>query len=223
MTAYQAAHEFEEKTGISGIAGRYVLPTGMEEKSLESFIDRSFDQAIAHADHRAGTQNEALLNLLSVMDQIRTVNAGSGLEHIPVDRKDAYQVGHFLMGVVSGYNTNDINYYLHERPEAPAVEYFEEVLARGGTLSREMPGYEDYVAHLHLLALEDKVGVSIGWYPSPKTIGKIKDGLGLSEWAPSAPELERAEIRYLSTSYDERYLPIRMMQTEGAAERRLEV
>ena len=223
MTGTKAPQIFEERTGISGIAGRYALPAGMEEPALESFIARGFDQAIAHKESGRETPNQALLNLLSVLDQIRTINAGSGLEAIPVDRDDPYAAGHFLMGVVSGYNAEDIGYYLHERPEAPSPEYFQEVLARGGTLSREMPGYEGYVAHLQVLALEDKIGVPIAWQASPKTVDKIKAGSGLQGWAASAPELERAEIRYLSTSYDERFLPIRLMQNAGAYEARLEV
>ena len=223
MTGYKAAHDFEERTGASGIAGRYILPAGMEEPSLESFIDRSFDQAIEHAESGRETPNEALLNLLSVMDQIRDLNAGNGLEHIPVNRGEAFEVGHFLMGVVSGYNADDIRYYLHERAEAPSPDYFEEVLTRGGTLTREMPGHEDYLYHLNVQALEDKIGVPIRWFPSPKTIHKMKTDLGLGEWAPSAQDMERAEIRYLSRSYDVRYLPIRLMHTDGATEARMEL
>jgi hypothetical protein len=81
---------------------------------------------------------------------------------------DPQNVDNFVMGVTSGFNPEDIDFYINEK--------------------RFTPEFDDW--RILNRALREKIGFNFGWVPSPQTVDRIKSHFGLSDWVPTADVLE---------------------------------
>ncbi len=229
MERSRPAEEFEVLTGFAGLSRDYVLSQDFhaQAQSLLGVIGRTARAGMT-APH---SRSEAIIadacdfarefNSLSwpvskfskdwaatlhqrlngLIDTVIAQNPGSGLEHVQIDRNDLKQVRDFLLGVTSGFTPEDIQYYMHDMPQTPDCRIFDELVRRGAKITEDMPMFEGYMNSVHIEALGHKIGTSIGWRPSPVTLGSIKRQAGLEHWSPSAEELEMAEIEVLDRDH----------------------
>ncbi|MBK6896927.1 MAG: hypothetical protein IPH06_10090 [Alphaproteobacteria bacterium] len=175
------AHAFEQETGMTGISYSYVLPEDLQPENTRP--ESSFHSLVNVWD--AAAQNR----LYQMVDETLALNPGSGLERIPLDRTSPQAIQDFLHGVVSGFNADDIHYYLS----------LHGLLSSGNDDAgfQKIPGYKDRIAQA---ALEHRLGHQLGWLASPQTIDRIKQQAGLGDWTPTRGELRKAEREMFTIS-----------------------
>ncbi len=175
------ARAFEQATGITGIAYTYALPEDLQPERAETGV--SYNSLCMVWD--AAAQNR----LYQMVDETLALNPGSGLERIPLDRTSPQAIQDFLHGVVSGFNSDDIHYYLS----------LHGLLISGNDDAgfQKIPGYKDRIAQA---ALEHRLGHQLGWLASSQTLDHIKRQAGLGEWTPTRGELRKAEREMFTMS-----------------------
>jgi len=137
---HQPAWEFERANDVKGIAGRYVIPDGMTAYSYERRMLRSVKK-----------------NLAQSWRKLRLANPE--LSRIRIDKTDAFSVYDAHMGVTSGFNIDDINFFmaLRQRIEAVAL-YVRSSPVHGARLER----------------IDAICRARLQWVPSPKTARKME-------------------------------------------------
>lgn len=163
------ALELEKSCNISGISQEYTIPEGRTRASIESdyseYLKRRIHGIIPAVlfveDIRQiksllrksweGTLSEEYWENKMAEDAQELIALNPILEAIQCDFSDPDNQYHFVFGVTSGFNIDDIQYFLDCQSNARGVE-------EGFYASR---------------ALEEQLDIDIGWIPSPKTIEKI--------------------------------------------------
>lgn len=145
VLSHQPARRFEVKTGITSIAGDYQLPNGMNAAQFEDHFNWQFlgDRTVPPpALAEKGLMTSATSPELN-LDVLKTAPPEVGqfyrqtwdhlvelnpiLKDVKLDRTNLVEVNHAISGVSSGFNTNDINFYLERnRGGASAKGYFED-------------------------------------------------------------------------------------------------
>lgn len=142
----QPARLFETFNRLSGIAGRYTLPHGLEAPDIENYALIVRDLTLSgKIDGRTG-----LNKLLTLWADIKRLNPG--LEAIKPAEGDLWQAYHCLLGVSSAFNSKDISDFIH---------------IGNGTVRQQDPVYREAFRRV-----EEKAG-RIYWIPSLETIEKI--------------------------------------------------
>jgi hypothetical protein len=183
--ARHPAHRFEEKHGVSGIAGDYVFPRDMTAAAYEDYYTWEFSPHGGIARHpgvfRDHDAPESKLNNLKPGPVARYVAekaspeyrallaegwrqleaANPVLKKLDFDRSNGGEMYNALMGVTSGFNPDDINFYLK--------------LQRDNVL----PGLHIQTApafKVHMEWMENRMSVCDrpGWIPSLPTLEKIR-------------------------------------------------
>lgn len=144
----QAAAEFEQQTGLTGIAGRWSFPGGMTAKAMESLV-RKHDNAILSGNITLQDCNRIFRD---IWDQLTRCNPD--LNRLQIDENDLQTLRHAIMGVASGFNYDDIEEFIH---------------IGGGDVRKEDPAYRTFFDHIQRMA-----GTGIYWIPSLKTLREIE-------------------------------------------------
>ena len=179
----EAAHEpariFELRNGVSGIAGHYQFPYGMSAAEFE-------ETYFWRLDSRPGILNEtdipenganalkgdideflskSSLSFINMMSQLwdEIVHLNPVLKEIRIDKTSLHQVYHALLGVSSGFNTDDINLYLSLK-----------------CVEGRKP--QDIMASNPIRELIETHTGPMGWVAAPKTLEKIERQISAPSW-----------------------------------------
>lgn len=160
------AVRLEEKTGLSGIAGRYRFPENREPAFAEyEYRKRFLKYALAQsllttedplkrraAEKISQQTPQALKEVKQEIEKLTVLNPD--LKRLNYDRRDFIESYRALIGVTSQYNVDDINAYLHSI----------------------RTGQKDEEANARMERLKDR-GCRFGWVPAVKTLDRIERGL----------------------------------------------
>ena len=149
------AQDLEQATGITGISTSYKLPAGYKS---EEEVQNKMVQVGAHNQYASESNAQQLIKTL--YDEFTQLNPV--LSEIPIGGAiDQYNV---VLGAVSRFSPSDISFYMKlANKGSPAF----------ATASR-IPGWKETYD-----AIESEAGFDMGWVPSPGTLRKIKDQLGM--------------------------------------------
>lgn len=142
-----AALEFEARYGLSGIGRRYIMPPDHDMQSLEYEIRRRVQWVDI-------PMNERLKRAQGYADTLTALNPG--LTWVSYQRQDLLDVWHFILGVTSGYNPDDIDYFINNIGRPHHNSHYQ-----------NDPGLKK------LSVLFNNHAVAIQWRPSPKTVELI--------------------------------------------------
>ncbi len=98
------ALEFEDRIGIAGVGRRYAMPPDHDMESLEHEIKRRIKWCAISLDER-------LKRAQDYADILTRLNPE--LQKTRYDRDDLTDVWHFLLGVTSGFNPDDIDFFIN--------------------------------------------------------------------------------------------------------------
>lgn len=143
---FMPAVEFEKKTGLKHIAKQWVLPAGDVMKELDIFL-----RHVRFCDLENSTSQKFHKFLLPVWRDLKKHNPE--LETLAVNEKNFKEIGYAVRGVISGFNLDDIDDFLHV-----------------GTYKDRMQdlAYKELYDHIK------KTVATIEWVPSMKTLQKIE-------------------------------------------------
>ena len=163
------AHDFERRSGAIGIAADYRFPNNLSPvEAISEYVrlcglDQG-DKSLSVLYNSQSVRSEALAYIYDVLA------LNPALKKVRCNFYSPHDAGHFMMGVASGFNADDIDFFINEW-----------MLALD-TLRRAQ--YKQYVD-----ALNVKLGVKTYFIPSPPTVSKIKEQFGLHGWQPTRSEL----------------------------------
>lgn len=143
----QPARRFATRHGFKDIAGDWRLPQGLRAQDVEAYIlclrwALRFAQ-LPPADYIA--RQERLL------DRLFTLNPQ--LRRLRFDRKDTRKGFDLVMGVTSGFNTDDIQHFID---------------GKVGYISRQDPAYARQSDRI------ERIFGHMEWVPAPVTMAKIE-------------------------------------------------
>ena len=140
----QPALQFEKQNSLAGIAGRYVMPENIKPFELESVLIK------------VAATTEALPLYTDLWRRLEAANPE--LKSVFLQPDDPRCMDYALMGVVSGFNVDDINFFLKGHREGiPSYTYSQ-------SPQRFRRLYNEIERRTH----------SIPWVPAPATLEKIK-------------------------------------------------
>lgn len=158
----QPAIEFEAKTGITGIAGHYVMPGALTAQQVENYV-MLLDHSVLRGKITHEQQHEKMVSLVAALQ-----GRNPELDIIKYNTEDTFHLRYIAIGATSGFKAGDINSFVN-----------------GGTYLK-LKNDPAYVALRE--KLEAQTGVSMGgWIPTMDTLKTIDKKLSLQPApAPSA-------------------------------------
>lgn len=174
MLDHMPAYRFEKATGLKGIAGNYKYPAGMNAVQFDdawtwTFNSNGTTRLLPTAlvgkgvplpevgpreevnDYIRRLPQETQNEFRKVWDELVALNPQ--LKAVRIDTADTGKLYDVINGVASGFNPNDINYYLEaDSSEDSRRAYFED--------SRR-------------IKIEDETGARPCWIASPQTLDQI--------------------------------------------------
>jgi hypothetical protein len=137
---------FAEENGLSGIGRTYALPPGLDAETIEAYV------LALRWTARAGLMTpqryaERMQELGAALEEINPALAA-----LAYDRTEAPAVFDVVMGVTSGFNTDDIQFFIDGN-------YFARAIADRAYADKYRRAEEGHSR--------------IGWVPSPKTLDRI--------------------------------------------------
>ena len=115
------ALEFEKRAGIAGVGRRYAIPRDHDMQSLEHEIKRRIKWADIPMEER---QRRAALYARVV------TRLNPELERVRYNKSDLGDTWTFLLGVTSGFNPDDIDWFINADREELRSGHNEELVAR---------------------------------------------------------------------------------------------
>lgn len=156
----QPARDFEGEYEITGISRQYKMPNDQTEREIAKIT--KFDKASLNINI---TRN--------LLDDLIKLNPE--LQKISYDPNDCSHTSNIIDGITSGFNPNDINYFI--RTNTPTIN---------GLRSEEQT-----LRFLTKMAYEEKLNVSTSMMPSPETWETIQQKLKKSKnWKPTQESLQ---------------------------------
>ena len=153
------AENFEKKYGITGISHNYKFPEDMSAR--EVMLEQRYTSDGQGVEWKKG-----------MVDEI--VNLNPELSSLDFDRDNSESLVDIIYGTTSGYNPDDIAYYL-------------QMCALGSFSKRHVCSMIEWFAECKMLDAD------ISWMPAPETMGSIKEQLGfMRDCEPSYQELKTA-------------------------------
>ncbi len=160
------AHDFETATGFAGIARSYAMPYGTDQM-VESYIKSQANKLEIGPYVREGSQwslfdaltrlargKKHRAKLLEFLQPLARdfIELNPELKKVRLDVKSVRELYHFCLGVVSGFNPDDLNFFTEKNrtPSENLQPLFNDVAACYGRHAR------------------------IEWVCSPETINSIK-------------------------------------------------
>lgn len=144
---FQHAAEIASRYRLQGVSGDYLLPRGLSAPVLETYA-----MVAANIIYRKNDQTLALHYLNDLITRLEELNPA--LTTLTYNRSNIKHCHDAVLGVTSGFNTDDIQFYLDGN-------YYKK--------SMENPAYAAkhgaVVTHLN----DDR----LYWVPSPKTLDRI--------------------------------------------------
>jgi hypothetical protein len=224
ITNFLPARLFEAETGISGISGHYVFPGGLSAAEYQHYVvlphyeahyrpdwnkisecgnpdfmeykRKDWDKRVALNPELASEPGPAVTEQLR-KDWDELVALNSELEKVSLNRDDGLALREALYGVVSQFNTDDINFYLKtwgERQELTITKWREIGLTAGASVRWiAAPETMQKIAS----ALEAKTGRPVGWVLLPENQKKITSFLEKKCIKPDDTPARAAEIKAL--------------------------
>ncbi len=142
------ALEFEAAQNLRGIGHHYTFPAGVDAPVLESYV-----MALSwSAYHRVTPQLPTLGALHKVIDTLVALNPV--LDVLRYDRHNFMQAYHLAMGITSGFNPRDIQFFVD---------------GNTGQVAKKDPAYRQRL----LRAEETLPARSLNWIPAPDTLDRI--------------------------------------------------
>jgi hypothetical protein len=179
-------HEFEKETGITGISRDYVIPEGYTATSMGEYLNEAAyrpnaKEALLYHDlskfktlfktaMRGNLQkNGWIYKMVQALNDLEKLNPE--LQTLEYDRNNVDDMYHVALGICSGFNPDDIQYFVSKRHQLSAEESLN--------------------FHAQKMALRRKIGAEMLWVTSPETYKKIKKQAGLENWEVSPDTLQK--------------------------------
>ncbi len=143
----QPAVEAAQRHGLHGVGGDYLLPRGLSAPVVETYA-----MVAMHVVRGKDGQETAQRHLHDLLMRLEHLNPV--LTTLAYDRSDVKQCYDAILGVTSGFNTDDIQHYLDGN-------FYKK--------SMENPAY----AAQHAAVVKHLNDNELYWVPSPKTMGRI--------------------------------------------------
>lgn len=160
------AYEFQRNNNLRGIAGRYRIPGGYTAPEYEDLTSRKMTRAMNKlAGGRGNRHNWRLMATAESPDFLqrswrRLLALNPVLQNVKVDVKNAHDLFNAHFGVTSGFNPDDINFFLEQRHVGDGLP---------AKQAREMPVHGARIARVEAVAASHMF-----WVASPKTVEKIE-------------------------------------------------
>lgn len=168
--AGKPALEFEELTGLAGIAGIYKYPQGMTAAQYDVYSNFTAPAQdcyeTAGTDHRLVKVAEPSPELMTRMQREwkKLVDLNPVLKKVPVDVQDGLSLHDAISGVACALNPDDISLFVGMRRKLGVASL--------KTFAQAIPGY---------LQLDWEVGQLTShvpeWFPAPETLEKMRGQL----------------------------------------------
>lgn len=159
------AEDFENKYGVAGISHDYLLPEGRTARDIE--LELWFS-----------SQGRMLEWRSNMVDKIIALNPE--LSDLKYDRENLQSLEDIIGGVTTGFNSDDIEYYVRWVEDNPDLN--ERVFSQNGV--RKVIEHE---------ATKLMLGVGICWFPALSTLETIKEQLGFDRnSSPTQSDLLKA-------------------------------
>ena len=157
---------FQTENRLRGIAGRYVIPGNRTASEYEDHIWNEVEGALKH--RLAGYHPQGIWSVLvkspppavlrDSWNELLRLNPQ--LKGVKVNRKNGADLLEAHTGVTSGFNVDDINFYLEQLKTGERLP---------SKQSRAMPVHGDRIARVEAAA-----GKHMYWVASPQTVEKIE-------------------------------------------------
>ena len=178
--AREPARLFELRNGVSGIAGHYQFPYGMSAAEFEETYFWKHDARPSILNETDSPENgvkslkgeideflsRGSLSFITMMSQLwgELVQLNPILKEVKIDKTSPHQVYHALLGVTSGFNTDDINHYLR-------LKFSDNILP--GMVARNNPVIK---------SIEERTHERMLWIPAQETLEKIERQISAPGW-----------------------------------------
>ena len=164
------ALEFQTGNHLRGIAGRYVIPGNYTAPEYEDMTSRKMHDAAA-AMAGGDIPRFAFWDIIEkapppeflAKSWNRLVRLNPVLKKVRLDKTNAEDMYNAHLGVTSGFNVDDINFFLEQKKVGEGLP---------AKQAREMPVHGDRVKRIDAIAL-----TPMFWVASPKTAEKIEERL----------------------------------------------
>jgi hypothetical protein len=185
-----AAVDFEDKTGLVGVAGRYKMTGDRTHPEAEYDYRKAYQKymlsirclednveenpsKIKAAEFFVKKSPEALKRLNKDIDDL--VGLNPELKGLKIDRKNFFECYHAIVGITSQYNVDDINLF-----------------CVGKLTGRKI---KDEVYEKRLSDIKKKLGCGLGWTASEKTLQKIEKQAGILRTSTKNAILKKELVR----------------------------
>lgn len=167
--SHYPARRFELSNNLRNIAGHYKIPNGMTADAYEKRIRKKLDKEVnleAQRKNITGGFRIVLKMMKSPKFHLdswhKLVRLNPVLTDVQIDKENAMDLFNAHFGVTSGFNIDDINFYIAQehRGVLPAQD------------ARAMPDHGE-----RLKRIEAVSKTSVNWVMSPKTARKVENRL----------------------------------------------
>jgi hypothetical protein len=163
------ARKFELFNHIRGIAGRYKIPQGMTAKQYEEkhrlLMQETLLTSVPNKDiapHILWQETRTIQPPAFLQESWdRLVKLNPILKTIKMNSDNTRDLYNAHMGVTSGFNTDDINFYIERDNDG----------GQAAKQAREMPVHGDMLKRINAVS-----ATHLNWVPSPQTAQKIEAG-----------------------------------------------
>lgn len=158
------SHQFEQENDLQDISGVYDMPFGMQASEYEDYFRQAVSFLLSEAGIELGggaTYMKQRLPLPIVKNSWEALKAlNPVLDHVKMDEENGYDVYCAVMGVTSGFNIDDINFFLEQIHVDRGFAALQ---------ARNMPDHGPRLARI-----EGAAAGYMGWVASPKTAKAVE-------------------------------------------------
>lgn len=166
--ATHPALQFQRANNLRGIAGRYYIPDGKTAAQYEKAMSRKMHDHVEQEMAKCGATpyeywaTAERLGLPGFLEKSwdKLVELNPVLKDVKVNRSSVEDVYNAHIGVTSGFNVDDLNFFLEQKHTGQGLPALQ---------ARNMPVHGARVARIESVA-----AVSFSWVASPKTAKKIE-------------------------------------------------
>jgi hypothetical protein len=170
----QPSLSFQAYFDLEGIGNNWIMPEGKSLAEMETQLWKEGAFSTSHGSNSA-SQHRTLPQYYA--DTFLKLNPE--LHAVELDRNDPYEVRHFIHGVVSGFNADDIKDWISRKPKhvdekERLIDRFKAEFDKAASQSWYPSDYRDMVQLLLAYGVERSDSTCpMSWMPSLHTIESI--------------------------------------------------
>jgi hypothetical protein len=190
------ALRFERLFGLQNIGQHWAMPggktmLGVQDRLWRNVIYFDHDQNPSLAEAKATGNTQKIYKFERGQRYARIFNhLNPALAAIPFDQEDWRHLRGFLHGVVSGFNADDIEDWIHNRTDRAGCEILRKRIAAQFYTPQQESWYPQHLREKfqsRATPCQSLLLAQISWLPGARTIQAINDQLDKKSTRPRAP------------------------------------